>query len=154
MAHVVFVVDQVPVAQPRQRHALVGGFVRNYVPKSDPVHVFKLAVVTAFKQTGCSQFTGLVSVRIACIFPRLAGHMWKKREQPRAWTKGKKDWDNLGKSVCDALNKFAWLDDSQVCDGRVLKIEAAGGESPKVVVRIDEVDASPSNIARLLDWMS
>jgi Holliday junction resolvase RusA-like endonuclease len=30
------------------------------------------------------------------------------------------DWDNYGK-ITDALNKIVWDDDSQVCDGRVIK---------------------------------
>lgn len=31
------------------------------------------------------------------------------------------DWDNLGKTVSDALNGLAWEDDAQVDDGRVVK---------------------------------
>ena len=35
-------VPGLPVAQPRQRHALIAGFVRNYTPKAAPVNAFTL----------------------------------------------------------------------------------------------------------------
>lgn len=52
---------------------------------------------------------------------------------PETWSKKKKlemdgephtsrpDRDNLEKGVCDALNKIAWKDDGQVCQGRTVK---------------------------------
>ena len=45
----------------------------------------------------------------------------------------KPDWDNVGKIVCDALNKIAFCDDTQIVDGRVVKRYA---EQPRVEVEI------------------
>ena len=45
----------------------------------------------------------------------------------------KPDWDNVGKIVCDALNKTAFCDDTQIVDGRVIKRYA---EQPRVEVEI------------------
>ena len=38
--------------------------------------------------------------------------------------KSKPDWDNIGKTVCDALNGIAYKDDAMVVDGRVRKFYA------------------------------
>jgi len=34
----------------------------------------------------------------------------------------KPDWDNIGKLICDALNKVAWKDDAPIIDGHVMKM--------------------------------
>lgn len=47
----------------------------------------------------------------------------------------KPDWDNIGKIISDALNKFAFKDDAQITDVRVIKRYT---RSPKVIVRIEE----------------
>ena len=49
----------------------------------------------------------------------------------------KPDWDNIGKSVSDALNGIAYHDDSQVVDARVRKIYS---NEPRTVVRIWEIN--------------
>lgn len=46
------------------------------------------------------------------------------------------DWDNIGKVVCDALNKMAYADDKQIVDSHVLKYY---GERPRVEVEIWEI---------------
>lgn len=48
----------------------------------------------------------------------------------------KPDWDNIGKIVCDALNKVAFHDDSQIVDGIVIKRYS---EQPRIEVEIWEV---------------
>lgn len=45
----------------------------------------------------------------------------------------KPDWDNIGKVVCDALNKIAYDDDSCIVDGAVHKWYS---EEPRVVVEL------------------
>lgn len=50
---------------------------------------------------------------------------WSQRDREAALQGGllpitKPDWDNFGK-ITDALNGVAWIDDAQVCDGRVIK---------------------------------
>ena len=50
----------------------------------------------------------------------------------------KPDWDNIGKIVCDALNGIAYGDDTQIVDGRVIKLFCADGEQPHISVTIAE----------------
>lgn len=64
---------------------------------------------------------------------------WSKRDQEAALAGAilptpRPDWDNYGK-ITDALNGICWLDDSQVCDGRVIKRYS---DSPALRVEIRE----------------
>jgi Holliday junction resolvase RusA-like endonuclease len=49
----------------------------------------------------------------------------------------KPDWDNIGKLVCDSLNKVAYWDDSQICRGSVVKRYVEGNEPPSITISID-----------------
>lgn len=54
---------------------------------------------------------------------------------------GKKpDRDNCDKSVMDALTGLLWVDDAQVCDGRLTKWIAAGDEQPHVMIEITPIE--------------
>lgn len=55
----------------------------------------------------------------------------------------KPDWDNIGKIVCDALNGIAYGDDTQIVDGRVIKLFCADGEKPHISVTVSEVLVNP-----------
>lgn len=48
------------------------------------------------------------------------------------------DFDNHAKSICDALNKIVWIDDSQIISCTVEKYQSA---TPKVEVEVNEVSA-------------
>lgn len=70
------------------------------------------------------------------------------REVPKSWPikdqtaalngsilpTSKPDWDNYGK-ITDALNGVVWGDDSQVCDGRVIK---AYSDTPALRIEVRE----------------
>ena len=65
---------------------------------------------------------------------------WKMREKLDARSGAvlpdvKPDWDNIGKSISDALKEIVWLDDAQVVDGRVIKRYS---ERPAVRVEVRE----------------
>lgn len=71
---------------------------------------------------------------------------WSKRDKQAALDGGirptaRPDWDNYGK-ITDALNGIVWKDDSQVVDGRVIKIFS---EAP--ALRIEVRELLPSNHA-------
>lgn len=69
---------------------------------------------------------------------------------PKSWTAKKKkqalernlrptsrkDWDNLGKIISDALNGLAYRDDGQIVDGRVRKWYS---DRPRVEIEITEI---------------
>jgi Holliday junction resolvase RusA-like endonuclease len=37
----------------------------------------------------------------------------------------KPDWDNVAKSICDAINGIVYIDDTQIVDAHVTKVYAA-----------------------------
>ncbi len=139
---IAFVVDCVPVAQPRQRHRAVEGaagiWVQNYTPKKDPVNGFKESVRGAFLKAtealppAARMQEGPLQVRLIFVLPRPK----RFRKGLRAPYKRKPDLDNLEKSLLDALNGLAYRDDSQVCRVFKEKWYAASEEKPHVEVEI------------------
>lgn len=133
-----FTIPAVPVAEPRKRARVVrtGGksFVSHYTPTTHPVNAFKSsaskAAIEAIGSLG--PLTGPLKIEIVFVLPRTAGQIWKTKPMQRIWHSKKPDFDNLEKSVCDALKGIVWLDDSQVCCTSVRKVIAAGDESPHV----------------------
>lgn len=143
MKTISFKVNSVPVAQPRQQHAIRGNdvnqFISNYTPKSHPVTAFKsdCRFAATFVYGGPPLLCPLRLIIIA-VFPRPSNKIYKKREMPREPKASKPDFDNLAKSVCDALNGIIWRDDSIITDGRVIKRIARGTEQPHVEIEISE----------------
>lgn len=134
-----FTIPTIPVAQPRQRHANMGGHIRNYIPTDHPVVAFKAAAQMA--AAGAYQGEPLdhpLRVDLVFVMPRPKSMCWKRRPMPRAPFAKKPDRDNLEKSLYDALNGLLWRDDSLICDGRVQKVYAAGDEQPHVEIVIRE----------------
>jgi crossover junction endodeoxyribonuclease RusA len=130
-----FFVPGLPVAQPRQRHANIGGHVRNYIPKSDPVHTFKATVRMSCQQALPDDWTpdGPMRVSAEFVFPRPKS-MTKKSGNEREPKITKPDLDNLTKALYDALTGVAWNDDKQVYDEDISKWVA--GDVDKVGVTI------------------
>ena len=78
---------------------------------------------------------GPVKLEIRCTFAipksaskarRLAA-MWRPHTQ-------KPDSDNIAKQIGDALNRIAWVDDSQIADSRVIKL---WGDRDETVVEVE-----------------
>ena len=132
---ITFTVPAVPVAQPRQRHNHRG---HSYLPKDHPVWAFKAAVALAAQQAYQGPpLEGPLQVSAVFVLPRPSRLRWKTRPMPRQWHTGKPDRDNLEKALYDALNGCLWRDDSQVCDGPITKVIAAGDEQPHVEVTVE-----------------
>ena len=73
---------------------------------------------------------------------------WSKKDRARAIAGNilptpKPDWDNYGK-ITDALNGIAWKDDSQICDGRVIKRYS---ETPALRIEVREMIEPPLGVA-------
>lgn len=145
MSRIEFVVPSVPIAQPRQRQAVrqMGGkaVATNYTPAKHPVNAFKAAVQAAYQQAAGDRapIDGPVRLTLLFVMPRPKGKFWKTKPMPRYWHTSKPDSDNLEKGVKDALNKLAWLDDSQVVDTRNAKVVASGDEAAKVSIVIEAI---------------
>ncbi len=137
MSTIRFSIPAIPVAQPRQRHAMIGGHVRNYTPTKHPVNAFKAATqIAASEAYKGPPLTGPLIVALTFVMPRPKSKNWKSREMPRYPHDGKPDRDNLMKSFQDALNGLLWADDSQIFDGPVRKLVAGGNEQPHVEVEV------------------
>lgn len=139
-----FQVDAVPVAQPRQRHAVKyskkqqRSFVQNYIPGDDPVHAWKLQVQIVARQAyqGDPLDAVPISLSVKFLMPRPVS---KKLPVERSWYLATPDCDNLVKSIKDALKGIVWRDDSLVCREILSKEYAAAEESPGAAVMIEVI---------------
>ena len=135
-----FDVPAVPVAQPRQKHAMIGGHLRNYTPTKHPVNAFKASCRTA----ASAVYDGpplRVALRLTLTFllPRPIAMFWKKKDMPRVPHTKKPDIDNLSKSVKDALSNLVWHDDSLISHLNATKFIASGYEQPHVRVKVEVI---------------
>jgi Holliday junction resolvase RusA-like endonuclease len=127
-----------PVAQPRQRHALVGGHVRNYTPTASPANTFKATARLTWQQF-CKDVAPLdcpVYLGVDFVFPKPKSKTKAKDSGHRIWCDVKPDVDNLLKCLQDALNGLAWTDDKLIVMVRMTKTYAADCESPKVELTV------------------
>ena len=139
-----FTVHAIPIAQPRQRHRVVSSrgkhFATNYTPKSDPVNTFKAAVqLTASQVYKSAPLEGPIGMDVILVFPR-PKTVAKKLGDCRLPHDVKPDRDNVYKALSDAMNGLIYRDDSQICDGRIVKCRAAADEQPHVEVTIWEIE--------------
>lgn len=138
-----FIVPAVPVAQPRQRSASIGGRQVNYTPTKHPVNAFKASVRMAFAEAYQGPpLEGPLSLSVVFVFPRPKGMVWKKRDMPRVDKTTKCDLDNALKAFVDALQGLAWRDDAQVSRYHEPfgKFIASGDEAAHVEVEIRRVE--------------
>jgi Holliday junction resolvase RusA-like endonuclease len=135
-----FTVPAVPIAQPRQRHAVRGNHAVNYLPSKHPVHAFKATcrIAAAEVMTG-GPMTGAVMLTLQIVLPRPKSITRKTRPNPRLRHAKKPDVDNLVKSIKDALTGLVWVDDSQVAELHASKWVAAATEQPCVIVDVMQV---------------
>ena len=143
-----FVVDAIPVAQPRHRIGTVAGKAMAFeAPKAHPIHVFKLAVREAALSDGrdCKdlRIEGPIVVEIEVVLPRPKNMMWKTKPMPSVLHTKRGDVDNYAKAVLDAMDGIFWHDDCQVSKLYVSKWIAAGNERPHVAVMV-----GPANTRR------
>lgn len=86
---------------------------------------------------------GPLCVSLTFYFPRPKAHYRSNgelRDTAPRWHTTKPDRDNLDKAVCDALTNLGiWLDDKQVCDGRIQK-RYADGHAVGCQIEIKEAD--------------
>lgn len=112
-------VDVIPVAQPRQRFAVVAGRPHNYVPSTHPVRtyqaVLRLAVQQEMRRLGLgAPLEGPLILGVRFYLPRpqrLNTRRWPVGPLPH---RGKPDFSNLLKSTEDALVGLLWRDDAQI----------------------------------------
>lgn len=135
-----FVVLGEPVGKGRLRFRRAGEYMQRYSPART---VNYETLIKLEYHTQCEDYmfdaNAALGMRIMAYKPIPKGTSKRKRVQMldnHIRPTKKPDWDNVGKIVCDALNKVAFYDDSQIVDGSVIKCYS---EQPRVEVEIWEV---------------
>ena len=146
-----FIVPATPVPQPRPRAVKFGGQARmhelTHVKGADgrrrehPIVAFKATVRMAYEelQLGPPLADCDIALTLICVMPRTkACEKYGPGRLP--YRVKKNDWDNLGKSVCDALNQRAWVDDGLIHAAYVERWYAAADETPHCAITIRRLD--------------
>lgn len=133
------VIPQTPVGKGRARFVKATG--RAFTPQKTVAFEGLVALAGQEAMDGRPPLTGPLHIAVTAYFPIPASKpkKWQAaasagRERP---TK-KPDWDNLGKSVSDALNQIVYIDDAQIVDATVRKFYAA---VPRTIVQVTEINA-------------
>lgn len=116
-------------------------FSKTYTPKETKSYenLVKLAYQEAAKGKRFKD-DDMLDVRIVAYYEIPQSTSKKKRKlmlEHRIRPMKKPDWDNIGKIVCDSLNKIAYYDDSRVVDSQVRKFYS---ENPRVEVIIRRIN--------------
>ena len=133
----VLVIPGTPVGKGRPRFSARGKYVHTYTPEKTAN--YEALVQMAWAMEGRVAIPQGVGIRamIAASFPIPKSRSKRDRAAMAAGTipyLSKPDTDNLAKSCLDALNGYAYQDDSQVYSLSVHKLYA---EEPQCVIRLE-----------------
>lgn len=111
---------------------------RAYTPNKTKNYEYLVRQLFVYKYPNFEPIVGRVKLSVIAYF-ELPKSISKQKEAEMlagiiSPTK-KPDWDNIGKIISDALNKFAFKDDAQIIEATIIKKYA---RTPKVLVRIEE----------------
>ena len=129
-----------PVGKGRPRFRRVGNFVQTYTPTATAD--YEKLVRLRFQNSDGAITDKPVRVGITAFF--VPPKSTRKRDRiemlaNRILPEKKPDCDNIAKIILDALNKIAYIDDSQVIELVVKKRYSA---EAKVIVHIEEIEAA------------
>lgn len=135
-----FEVEGKPTGKGRPRFKRMGNFVQTYTPEK--TSEYEKLVRIRFQNAG-GQITDK-PVRVAVVAFFAPPKSTRKRDKAemlanRILPMKKPDCDNIAKIILDALNKIAYIDDSQVIELVVKKRYSA---EAKVTVHIEEIEAA------------
>lgn len=135
-----FVVEGKPTGKGRPRFRRMGNFVQTYTPTATAD--YEKLVRLRFQNVGGAITDKPVKIEIVAFFaPPKSARKKDKIEMlaNRILPEKKPDCDNIAKIILDALNKIAYIDDSQVIELVVKKRYSA---EAKVIVHIEEIEAA------------
>jgi len=125
-----FIIPGKPFAKQRPRFSRRSG--RAFTPKETVS--FEQTVATLAAQHCKAPLVGPVYLLVEAIFEPPASWSAKKREahlgQPHTQ---RPDLDNIGKAICDGLNRIAFADDAQITEMHIIK---KWGERAETSVRV------------------
>ena len=131
-----------PFGKQRPKFSRAGNYVKTYTPNETVSYenLVKLMYQQAAEGKLFSE-DAMLDVRITAYYEIPKSISKKKRKamlEHKIRPAKKPDWDNVGKIVCDSLNKVAYRDDSAVVDAQVRKFYS---ENPRVDVTIRVIGA-------------
>ena len=122
-----------PQGKQRARVTIRGGFAKAYTPEKTASYenLIMLSFVTALrgKQTPFWECPLEITIKAFYAIPKALNCALRPTKKP--------DIDNVVKCVCDALNKVAYKDDTQVIR---LSAEKYYGNEPKLIVELKELN--------------
>ena len=127
MMQICFEVPGPPRGKGRPRFARRGNFVKTYTDAKTASYEDQIRFY-ALKAMGSSE--PLKTALEAFIYIRLVVPKSYPKKRTEAclggseWPCKKPDWDNVAKSVCDAMNGIICVDDSQIVECHVRKVYA------------------------------
>lgn len=136
-----------PQGKQRARVCMRGGFAKAYTPETTASYenLINLSYIQALNGAPSPYWDKPVRIRIQAIY-QIPKSFSKKRTAAALdgliCPQVKPDIDNVVKIVCDALNKIAYKDDTQVVEIAACKLY---GVEPMVRIDIDEVQTSCGN---------
>ena len=132
---ITFRVPGVPRGKKRPRFARRGNFVTTYQPEEDKKRESLIRACYLKAAGDIGPYDGPVAITIEALFTVPASWSQKKKACPGPMT-SKPDLDNIVKSVLDALNKVAYLDDAQIVKQSSSKRRGANDEMTVTIERI------------------
>lgn len=134
-----FSIDGPPHGKGRPRFRRFGNFVQTYTDAKTKSYE-TLVKEAATKAMGSSPpLEGPVKLDLIIRLPVPNSYPKKRSEgclNGSEWPTKKPDWDNVAKSVADAMNDIVFLDDTQIVIARVVKTYSA---EAGVDVQVSEV---------------
>lgn len=134
---ITFTVPGKPQGKGRPRFTKNG---RTYTPEKTAE--YEALIKRMYLLQGGKLFEGAVKLSILILYPIPKSTTKKDRELMVSGSilpTKKPDGDNVEKAVADALNKVAYLDDSQIIEAKWQKIYAADDEHIGLVVTVSDV---------------
>jgi len=134
------IVHGAPVAKPRAKgfYNKTTGHMHHYYKNSGELKSYEQFIKVKASELFNKPMAGPVCLSVHFLMPRPQALMWKKREMPRVPNPHRPDIDNCIKTIEDALNGIAYLDDGQITELHVWKQYHAGDEGPLTVIRVEE----------------
>ena len=134
-----FSIEGQPVGKQRPRFRRFGNFVQTYTDAKTKSYetLVKEAAIKAMENR--PPIEGPVKLDLIIRLPVPKSYPKKRSEaclNGSEWPTKKPDWDNVAKSVADAMNDIVFLDDTQIVIARVVKVYAT---EAGVDVKVSEV---------------
>lgn len=111
---------------------------KTYTPNSTKNYEYLVKFYFMQKYPKFETLTGRIKIKIIAYFEITKSTSKKKSKEmieDKISPTKKPDWDNIGKIISDALNKFAFKDDAQITEALIIKKYSI---TPKVIVSIEE----------------